>query len=54
MNRDLITQVKEEFYDWCWMLSIEEIASNRRLMLAIERMERRLLREEFNAKAIAR
>ncbi len=54
MNKYLITQLKEEFYDWCTMLSIDEIASNRRLMRAIERMEKRLLREECKARAVVR
>lgn len=54
MNKYLITQLKEEFYVWCSMLSIDEIASNRKLMRAIERMERRLLREECKAKVFVR
>ena len=54
MNKYLITQLKEEFYAWCSMLSIDEIASNGRLMRAMERMERRLLREECKAKVVVR
>lgn len=38
-----LTGVKQEFYEWCGLLSIDEIASNIPLLNSIERLERMLL-----------
>lgn len=38
-----LTNVKQEFYEWCGLLSIDEIASNIPLLKSIERLERMLL-----------
>lgn len=38
-----LSNVKQEFYEWCGLLSIDEIASNIPLLKSIERLERMLL-----------
>ncbi len=38
-----LTQLKIEFYEWCGLLSIDEVMSNSSLMEAIEQVERTLL-----------
>lgn len=35
--------LKEEFYEWCGLLSIDEIVSNTNLIRSIERLERMLI-----------
>ncbi len=41
-----LRKVKELYYDFCTMFSIDELASNSRLMRAIEGTELRILEEE--------
>jgi len=48
METDFLKQLKKEFYDWCWLLSVDEIASNLKLLRTIERVERILLQLEAN------
>ena len=43
MKYDDLRELKEEFYDWCTMLSLDELASNVPLGKAIERLERSLI-----------
>lgn len=43
MCRDDLIRLKENFYDWCSLLSIDEVVSNYRLIAAIERIERELV-----------
>lgn len=38
-----LKDLKHEFYEWCGLLSIDEIVSNPPLIRAIERIERMLL-----------
>lgn len=38
-----LKDIKQEFYEWCGLLSIDEIASNAPLLKSIERLERMLL-----------
>lgn len=45
MNESIIStlaDIKSDFYDWCWLLSLDEVASNERLRFAIERIEKML------------
>lgn len=37
-----IEKLKSEFYEWCFLLSLDEIASNDVLRFMIERVERTL------------
>jgi len=39
----ILKELKKEFYDWCWLLSVEEIVSNPPLVRTIERLERMLI-----------
>lgn len=43
----LVDQIKEEFVDFCGLLSIDEIASNMRLMRLIEESERSLIQASY-------
>lgn len=43
MRRSLLSQLKKDFFEWCGLLSIEEVLSNPRLMEVAERVERMLL-----------
>jgi hypothetical protein len=52
MEKPRITQLKDEFFEWCWMLSLDEIASNRPLMRAIEKIKRKLLQAECAGKQL--
>ena len=45
----LINQIKEEFANFCGLLSIDEIASNLRLMRLIEDAERSLLLTKYGS-----
>ena len=38
-----LKDLKQEFYEWCGLLSIDEIVSNTNLIRVIERLERMLL-----------
>jgi hypothetical protein len=51
MKYDDLRQLREEFNDWCVLLSIDEIASNKPLMKAIERVERSLIEAVFTPQA---
>lgn len=42
-NYQFIRRLKEEFYDWCGLLSIDEVVSNTLLIGSIERLERQLI-----------
>lgn len=42
-STSVLTDLKNEFYSWCGLLSIDEIVSNMQLIRAIERLERMLL-----------
>lgn len=44
MKQSAIQALKQEFYDWCSLLSIDEVVSNRPLIAAIERLERALIK----------
>ncbi len=52
MERSLIKQLRGEFNVWCSMLSLDEIASNQRLLRTIERIEKQLVRAEVKALAV--
>ena len=43
----LIEQIKEEFANFCGLLTLDEIASNLRLMRLIEDAERSLLQTKY-------
>lgn len=43
LNLSTLAELKRAFYEWCGVLSIDEIASNPCLMRAIERFERTLI-----------
>ena len=38
-----LRRLKQDFYDWCALLSIDEIVSNAPLICSIERLERALI-----------
>ncbi|MGK5086976.1 hypothetical protein WDW86_05415 [Bdellovibrionota bacterium FG-2] len=40
---EALNQLKLEFFEWCGLLSIDEIVSNANLIRVIERLERMLL-----------
>jgi hypothetical protein len=40
---EIINELKMDFFDWCSMLSLDEICSNRKLISVAERLERMLL-----------
>lgn len=42
MSQDIITQLKEQFRDFCGLLSVNEITNNAPLMRVLERFERML------------
>ena len=42
-SRSALKDLKQEFYTWCGLLSIDEILSNPNLIHVIERLERMLL-----------
>ncbi len=44
MKAQLLKQLKDDFYDWCGELSINECVSNTDLIEMIERLERLLIR----------
>lgn len=41
--KTLLNELKDEFRQWCGMLSIDEIVSNKNLIIKIERFERMIL-----------
>lgn len=43
MNREYLIRLRNEFYDWCSLLSLDEAASNEKLIAAIEHAERSLV-----------
>ncbi len=43
LNVSYLSELKRAFYEWCGVLSIDEIASNPSIIRAIERFERSLL-----------
>ncbi len=47
MKYDDLCELKEEFYDWCTLLSLDEMSSNVSLGKAIERVERSLVEAIF-------
>ena len=51
MKYDDLRQLKEEFYDWCALLSIDEVVSNRSLIGAIKRVEHSLIEAIFTPQA---
>jgi hypothetical protein len=42
-NKDILKQLKTTFYDWCSLLTIDEVVSNEDLIKTIERLERMLI-----------
>ncbi len=42
-STDILKQLKSTFYDWCSILTIDEIVSNEELIRTIERLERMLI-----------
>ncbi len=51
MKYEDLRQIKEEFHDWCLLLSCDEVASNRELIGAIKRLERSLVEAIFTPQA---
>lgn len=49
MPNDLLLDLKSEFYEWCGLVSIDEICSNPFLIHAIEGVERELLAVQNSA-----
>ena len=43
IQTEMLTGLKHEFYEWCGLLSVEEIVSNTNLIQVIKRLERMLL-----------
>ena len=43
MAKSELKSLKNEFYEWCGLLSIEEILSNSNLIKTIERLQRLLV-----------
>lgn len=39
MRKKILMELRDQFSDWCWSLSIDELASNAVLMDAIEDLE---------------
>lgn len=39
MRKQILTELRDQFNDWCWSLSIDELASNTALIKAIEDLE---------------
>lgn len=51
MKYENLRELKEEFYDWCALLSIDEVASNTSLIKAIKRVETTLIEAVFTPQA---
>lgn len=51
MKYEDLRQLREAFYDWCTLLSIDEIASNDPLIVAIRRVENSLVEAVFTPQA---
>lgn len=51
MKYEDLRELKEEFYDWCCLLSIDEVASNEALIKANNRVERFLVEAVFTPQA---
>ena len=46
MHKQKVKELKNEFHEWCGLLSIEEIMSNPVLIRIMERVERLILAAE--------
>lgn len=44
MNSILLRKLKEDYYEWCGLLSIEEIMRNQLLIRVVERLQQLLLK----------